>query len=565
MKNIIIVEAISTGYNLVEDVRRRGYNPVVLESPGKESADIKATRSASYALFYKRPTIIKASEDYTETLATVKKYDPVLVVAGSEQGVGLATHLSEDLGLLGNPYKNIDVMTRKDAMQEALKKAGIRYIRGKVVKTADEAVAFCRENGFTTAVIKPLQSAGSQGLFLCDDLEEVKKATETIMTYNDLYGLPIRKALVQERIVGTEYCVNTLSCNGKHTLNSLLKYSMIKTEEGGYIYDYSETLSHPEQGHTELIEYAFKVADAIDFKYGVIHGEYMIDEKGPVLIEVNCRPMGCTMTDEYLDMIFGQHESDTMLDAYLDPEGFAVKAERPYGTLKKGALKFIMIPKDMEAEDHPVCVIAKQLESTYKISVNDSTTPVCYSKTRDMETSGGIIYLVHSDENVVMSDVAILREIESKYFSLIFSEGMSRRWFADANVATTDFERIIKECNCHGAILAAGDKAWEREGIQTATPQTIDDVHKGFDCVIIGYQLSLLDLKESACLEVIFKTMDKVKNGGRVIIPQNTYEYLSYKREGAELLMRIKHLNIQVPVPGINGYVIGVKENRERW
>ncbi|MBQ7266083.1 MAG: ATP-grasp domain-containing protein [Firmicutes bacterium] len=562
MRNIIIVEAVSTGYNLVEDARRRGYNPIVLEYAENEGGDIKDMRKAAYARFYKYPQIIKASKNYAETLAEIKKYHPILVVASSDHGIELASRLSEDLGLLGNPYKTVAAMTRKDAMHEALKKAGIRYIKGKVIKTAEEAVAFCQENGFSTAVIKPLQSSGSQGLFLCDDLEEVKKAAETIMTYVDTLGFPIRKALIQERIVGTEYIVNTASCKGEHRLNSLLKYKKVKTSEGGYIYDYCETLSHPEQGHTELIEYAFKVADAIGFKYGVIHGEYMIDEKGPVLIEVNCRPMGGSIADEYLDMIFGQHETDAMLDAYLDPEGFKIKAKRPYGTLKKGVLKFIMIPNDMEAEDHPVCVIAKQLESTYKIAVNDSTVPVYYLKTRDLDTTGGTIFLVHSDENAVMSDLALLRETEQKYFSLLLNDGMSRRWFADANVATTDFERIIKECNCHGAILAAGDKAWEREGIQTATPQTIDDVHKGFDCVIIGYQLSLLDLKESACLEVIFKTMDKVKNGGRVIIPQSTYEYLSYKREGAELLMRIKHLTIQVPFSGLNGYVIGVKEDR---
>ena len=561
MRNIIIVEASSTGYNLVEDVRRRGYNPIVLESPGEESADTKALRNASYALFYKQPQIIRASDDYAETLAEIKKYDPVLVVAGSEQGVELAVHLSDDLGLMGNSYKNIDCMIRKDAMHEALKKAGIRYIKGKVVKTAEEALDFCHENGFSTAVIKPLQSAGSQGLFLCDNLDEVKKAVETILTYNDFYGLPIRSALVQERIVGTEYIVNTTSCNGEHTLNSMLRYAKEKTSEGGYIYDYCETISCLEQGHTELVEYAFKVADAIGFRYGIIHGEYMIDQKGPILIEVNCRPMGATMTDEYLDMIFGQHESDAMLDSYLDPEGFVIKAKKAYRPLRKGALKFIMIPENMEAEDHPICVVARQLKSTYRISVSDSTTPVYYSKTRDLETAGGVIYLVHDDENIVMSDIAILREIERKYFSLLLNDGMSRRWFADAKVAAPDFEKIIKECNCHGAILAASDNTWQREGIQTTTPQTLGEVYKGFDCVIIGYQLSLLDLNESACLDIIFKTIDKVKNGGRVIIPQSTYEYLSYKKEGAELLMRIKGLVIQAPFMGVCGYVIGLKED----
>ena len=90
MRNIIIIEAMSTGYNLVEDVRRRGYNPVVIESPGDESEDIKKARESSYSLFYSRPEIKRAPDDYEETLAMVKSYEPLLVIAGSEQGVGKA-------------------------------------------------------------------------------------------------------------------------------------------------------------------------------------------------------------------------------------------------------------------------------------------------------------------------------------------------------------------------------------------------------------------------------------------------------------------------------------------
>ena len=366
---------------------------------------------------------------------------------------------------------------------------------------------------------------------------------------------------MQERITGTEYIVNTVSCRGVHALNSVLRYRKEKTAEGGYIYDYIEMISRLEQGHTALVEYAFRVADAIGFQNGIVHGEYMIDGRGPVLIEVNCRPMGCTFTNEYLDKIFGQHESDAMLDAYLDPEGFAQRAEQPYRPLRKGAMKHFMIPRDMEAEDHPVWAVAKRLRSTYKISVSDSTAPVSYRKTRDLETSGGIIYLVHDDEAVVLSDLEILRETERKYFSLLFSEGTSRRWFADAQVAATDVDAVIRDCGCHGAILAALDSETEREGAQTVTPQTLGSARGGFDCVIVGYQLALLGLNESACLELVFQTMDLVKPGGRVIIPRSTYEYLSYKREGAELLMRIMGLAIQPPLAGVRGYVVGRKES----
>ena len=62
-----------------------------------------------------------------ETVELVRSFDPVLVIAGSENGVPLATHLSDELGLPGNPWKNIDKMINEEALE------------------------FCRENGFTTA------------------------------------------------------------------------------------------------------------------------------------------------------------------------------------------------------------------------------------------------------------------------------------------------------------------------------------------------------------------------------------------------------------------------------
>ena len=152
-------------------------------------------------------------------------------------------------------------------------------------------------------------------------------------------------------------------------------------------------------------------------QYGIVHGEYMVDEKGPVLIEVNCRPMGCSMPSEYLDLVFGQHETDTLLDSYLDEKGFMLDLEKPYRPLRKCVLK-----------------------------------------------------------------------------------------------------------------------------------------------MIIGLQKSLLSLSEYECLSLIFSIIDRVRPGGRVIVPANTYEYLSYKKEGAELLLQIKGLHIEQPLMRRKGYVIGISQ-----
>lgn len=557
MRNLLIVEAASTGYNYAEDAFRRGFNPVVLEIRDDDTEGTAELRRKSYAGFYRPVQILKEPETYAETLALVRNLDPVLIVAGSEDGVGLCTRLSDDLGLLGNAAENIGAMTRKDEMHLALKKAGIRYIPGEKVASPEEAAAFCRRMGFSRAVVKPLQSAGSQGLFLCDSVEEVASAVATLLTMKDEYGRPIHEALVQQRIVGTEYIVNTVSSEGVHRMNSILRYRKQETAEGGFVYDYIEFITKLEAGHGRLIEYALQVADAIGFRNGIVHGEYMVDEDGPVLIEVNCRPMGCTMPAEYLDLILGQHETDTTLDSLLSHEWFLKKFEKPYRPLRKAYLKLIIIPKDMDAEDHPIWEVARHLRSTWKIDARNSDGVVQYFKTRDLETNGGVIYMVHDDERVVEQDLEILETLEKKYFGLLINDGTSRKWFENGEEPAIDYAALLRECGCSGSILVAADQPAEIPGTQCVTPATLPDAHKGFDYVLITYRKSIVQASESELLRLMFDTMSLVRRGGKVIIPEFSYRYLSYEREGAEMLMRIVGLTLEAFVPGKTRRVTG--------
>lgn len=558
MRNIIIVEAISTGYNLVEDVIRRGYNPVVINA--RDISGEYISHRSIYKNFEGRATVLEEKENYEDTLEMIKSLDPVLIVPGCDAGIALANKASEDLGLPGNPSSRLPQMMRKDKMHEALKDAGIRYIRGKVVKSAREAEEFCNSCGIKAAVVKPQQSAGSNGLFLCDTVEDVKNAVNELFTMVDYFGREITSALVQERIFGTEYIVNTTSCNGEHRLNSILRYEKHKTPEGGYIYDYAEAITRLEPGQAAMVEYAFKVADAMGFRYGLIHGEYMIDEKGPVLIEVNCRPMGGMMAAEFLDQIFGQHETDSLLDCFLYPEKFKEDRLKPYRPMRKGVLKFIIVPKETEVENHPVWEVGKQLRSTYKIAAGDVNRSLYYPKTRDLDTSGGIIYLLHDDERVVMSDLKLLQMMESKYFQFLLNDGMSRRWLRDESDKTLSFEKIIEEFGCKGSILIASDKSEEIDGACCVTPDTLSDVKAGFDYVIVGYQNRLLGLDESHCLELMFDTISLTRPNGKVLIPADVWKYLSYKREGAEEILMIKGFIIEPPMTGQSDTIVGTYE-----
>jgi hypothetical protein len=278
----------------------------------------------------------------------------------------------------------------------------------------------------------------------------------------------------------------------------------------------------------------------------MIHGEYMVDEKGPVLVEVNCRPMGCSQPSGFLDRIYGQHETDTVLDALLDPDRFLRDMQKPYRGLRKAFIKLIMVPAAMEAQDYPIWEIARQLRSTYKLAVPKPGTVIDFPKTRDLEASGGMIYLVHEDPKVVESDLQTLRLMERDFFQLLLSDGMSSRWVPFDDASPTDFKALLEECDAHGAILMAADTPREIEGAQCITPDTLADAHKGFDCVVVGYERALLDLHEKATLllALLFDTMELVREGGKVVIPRSTYRYLAYGRKGAEQLLLVKGLEL---------------------
>ena len=144
MKNIIVVDCISSGVNYIEDIVNRGYRPVILELQPDEM-DIEEYNKkiqSNYNRIEYDYDLIYEKDTYSETLEMVRQLDPLLIVAGSERGVVLTTQLTNDLGLLGTPIENLEAMTLKDKMHERLKEAGLRYIRGKVVGSIEEAIEF---------------------------------------------------------------------------------------------------------------------------------------------------------------------------------------------------------------------------------------------------------------------------------------------------------------------------------------------------------------------------------------------------------------------------------------
>ena len=562
MRNIVIVECISTGINFIQDIVNRNYNPIVLETK-LEDGDYgvyRNLRKEEYGRIAEDFVLLEEKESYDETLEMVREYDPLLVIPGSEHGVILATRLAHDLNLKGNSVENLDAMTLKDKMQERLAEKGLRHIRGKTIRSVEEAIEYYDESGFKDVVVKPVYSAGSVGVRICLNRQEMIDALSGLFNELNIYGDELTEFVIQERIKGDEYVVNTVSCNGDHRICSMWKYNKIRTSEGGQIYESHVSINELGLGEADLAEYAYDVADALGIQYGAVHGEYMLDENGPVLIEVNCRPQGAGMSIDFLDMIFGQHETDSILDSYLDPDRFNFKKLKGYKSFAHGAAKFIIVPTDIVAESSPMNYISNNLRSHHetRMGITDQSTHH-FVKTQDLETTGGTIYLAHEDGYAVQRDLEFLRSIERYAFQLVLSDRSDKKTVLDENELYGDVKFILSKINLFGTTLFVTDEIFDDINLLQVVPDEIEGVNGIFDCVVVNLNRSILNKKDDYVAYLLLNIIKKVKTGGLIFIPETTYQYLPDGRLGVEALLIVLDLKLELPLNDLQRVVIASK------
>ena len=112
-------------------------------------------------------------EEYVLEVARKENVDGVI----SDQGeifVRPIAYAAEKMGLPGNGYETALLYTNKYRMREKTRELGLPTIDSKKVKTLDEAINAFREFG-RLAIIKPVDSSNSRGIFKIYDENELKK------------------------------------------------------------------------------------------------------------------------------------------------------------------------------------------------------------------------------------------------------------------------------------------------------------------------------------------------------------------------------------------------------
>jgi hypothetical protein len=348
---------------------------------------------------------------------------PEFLICGSEPGVEAFDLLAAHWGMRPNTGPS-EVRRDKFLMQSRLRDAGIRYIPHHKASDAESAVAWCAASGLAEYVVKPVKSFATDGVYFCSDVHEVRAACERLFGRLDLAGELITEVLVQERLVGPEFVVDSVSLDGAHFIVDMFRYTK-ETVDGNPVY---RAMSAVEVGdHPDVAAYVEQALTALGIESGPGHSELILTADGPVLIETGARMhggLGAKLVDES-----STHSLiDLTLASRVAPDEFLARTGvRP--SLRKGVVEcFLSAPQAGVVTANRVREACGGLDS-FLFDTCTQAPGDRIEKTVDLITSYGRVVLAHADAETLARDTAHVLELDRRgaLVEVIPDTGVHRR------------------------------------------------------------------------------------------------------------------------------------------
>merc|ERR1719201_537773 len=126
--------------------------------------------------------------------------------------------------------------------------------------------------------------------------------------------------------------------NGEHKIVAVWRYDK-RTYNGVPVVYYGMRFCEPldDPALMEMIGYVKGVLDALGIRWGAMHSEVKLEERGPVLVEVNCRLHGGEgIWLPVSQACVGYTQVSAMADAYFDARSFESLPTRPQSVRAHG-------------------------------------------------------------------------------------------------------------------------------------------------------------------------------------------------------------------------------------
>lgn len=405
---VVIVDPLSSGIELAPAFKARGIPAIAVTLKTEEWPEFGSKMQAS--------DFAEIIPDQPGIENLIKKYDPIAIIPGTEEGIPLAERLTETLTpqLANDPEKSLH-RSHKSLMQKALVEAGVPALKTLHTASEKEAENWIKENGLQEIplIIKPPSSSGSEMVFHISTDGDWKKAFHHILTEPSVVsGKRSETVVIQEQAIGTEYAVGTVSANGKHYLVHLIKYNKICLGERKTVFDHVEFVSHDtEILGGDVFDYTQNALDALGVRWGATHTEIILTRDGPRLIESSSRMIGGPVVG-FSRAATGSSQADKLVEIYVDGDVH----QKEYVFKKTVIPVFLKAVTQGTVSNIEVFDSAAQLPTLlykYVWIKNGDRVP----QTVDYLTAIGIIALAGNRDSIFL-DYKKIRAMESK---LVFS------------------------------------------------------------------------------------------------------------------------------------------------
>lgn len=408
-KIIVIVDGYSTARELVAELNLLGATCIhvrSVETPPMRLAQAFDPKPYAADLGY--------LGSCAEAAAALKAHKPSAVVAGSEPGVEYAEELAAVMGLPTNDPAIGKARRNKQLMIEQIAAAGLLCARQHRVTTEAEAVEWAQLQDSWPIVIKPLESAGSDGVTICRSIEEIGRAVRRAIGKGNLLGIHNTALLAQTYLDGPQFFVNTVSRDGVHRITDA--WEMRNRDVPGYANAMEDwILVDPEQPEIkDLFDYTLSAVTALGFRNGAAVSEVRLTSRGPALIETGARLNGPTMERApYLTAGLKGTQATALAESLVDPARFAerwcqgIAFTRPRAIAKS----FFIFRGDGVVAGVSGLEVLKDFPSWHSmyrpLAAGDRV-----ALTTDTVGRGGVVYWLHDDIGTLLSDLRRFRDLD---------------------------------------------------------------------------------------------------------------------------------------------------------
>ena len=306
MKKVMILGAALGQVPFIEICKSRGYTVLVVSPQG----DYPGFRIADKSYF-----LDSRDKEGILKIAQMEKIDAIMSDQ-TDVSIPSVAYVSEKLGLKSIGYETSKYFSNKYFMREKARAVGIDVPDFRRATTLQEAKAALAEIGFP-AMIKPVDSSGSRGVYKISSLGELEKHFDYAISFS-----ADKSIIVEQFIRGTEYIANGVALDFQY-INTDLGIKEQFDKKGQFISSMCMFISTPlvtnplEQA---VLDVNKRLVEKFCLPFGITHGEYIVssEDKKVYLVEIAARGGGVFLSSDLTLQACGINTNELLIDYVVE-------------------------------------------------------------------------------------------------------------------------------------------------------------------------------------------------------------------------------------------------------